>query len=463
MRDRLAAGMVIDGFVLDEQLPSGGMAQLWAVSRPEESTPLIMKVPLIGDSDNPVPIVGFETEQMILPRLAGPHVPRFVAAGAFEILPYIVMERIAGATLKARLAELPLPWAEVVEIGIKVATALHDLHRQHVVHLDVKPSNVMFRETGEAVLIDYGFARHEHLPDLLAEEFREPFGTTAYMAPEQVLQDRRDPRSDLFALGVMLYFLATGKRPFGIPRGRQIRKRLWRDPVPPRAINPDCPPWLQEVILHCLEIDPDARYDTGAQIAMDLKNPEQIILTQRAERLRQDTGLMAVRRWFRARRSKPVVPPISTHLAQAPIVLAAVDLTPGHDDLSEAQRVFVKRILSIEPGARIACVNVLKTSRLAIDILEDAEGRSLHVQRLVELRHWGTPLAVPADRITFSVIESPDPAGALIDYARRNSVDHIVIGARASSTLRRYLGSVSSQVVAEAPCSVTVVRVPRAG
>ena len=120
--------------------------------------------------------------------------------------------------------------------------------------------------------------------------------------------------------------------------------------------------------------------------------------------------------------------------------------------------MMIGRILSIEGEARIACVNILKTSRLAVDILEDEEGRSLHVQRLVQLRHWGASLEVPKERITFSVLGAPDPAAALVDYARHNNVDHIVIGARASSALRRYLGSVSSRVVAEAPCSVTVVR-----
>jgi hypothetical protein len=121
----------------------------------------------------------------------------------------------------------------------------------------------------------------------------------------------------------------------------------------------------------------------------------------------------------------------------------------------------VRRILSLESEARIACVNVLKTSRIAVDILEDEEGRSLHVQRLILLWHWGVSLDVPEERITYSVLEAPDPAGALVDYARHNNVDHIVLGARASSALRRYLGSVSSRIVAEAPCSVTVVRTQR--
>jgi nucleotide-binding universal stress UspA family protein len=273
------------------------------------------------------------------------------------------------------------------------------------------------------------------------------------------LQDRADPRSDLFALGAMLYFFVTGERPFGNPRGGQIRRRLWRDPVPPRALAPDCPPWLQEVILRCLEIDPDDRYATAAQLALDLENPEQIRLTERAERLERDGGVKTFRRWLKARKAQPLeTPNIAGQLSRAPIVLAAVDLSPGNEDLAESLRMMIGRILSIEGEARIACVNILKTSRIAVDILEDEEGRSLHVQRLVLLRHWGASLDIPKEQITYSVLEAPDPASALVDYARHNNVDHIVIGARASSALRRYLGSVSSRVVAEAPCSVTVVR-----
>src|SRR5215212_5666603 len=403
--------MVIDGFELQEHLGTGGMAQLWTVAREGDPTPLVMKIPLLLDSDDPLPIVCFETEQMIMPRLAGPHVPRFVATGSLDPMPYVVMERIPGESLKSRLDEVPLPWPEVVTIGAKVAHALHDLHLQHVIHLDIKPSNVMIRDTGEAVLIDYGFARHERLPDLLAEEFREPFGTTPYMAPEQVLQDRSDPRSDLFALGVMLYFLVAGERPFGTPRGRQIRDRLWRDPVPPRALNPECPPWLQEVILHCLEVDPRDRYATAALLALDMEHPDQVRLTARARRVGRGSGLQLLRGWVEARRAKALPPStVSGQLQQAPIVMAAVDLSPGNDELAEALRRLVKRVISLEPGARIACVNVLKLSRLAVDILEDAQGRSLHVQRLVQLKSWGESLDLPPHRITFSILEAADPA-----------------------------------------------------
>ncbi len=97
-----------------------------------------------------------------------------------------------------------------------------------MVHLDIKPSNILFRDTGEAVLVDYGLARHLELPDLMDEEFRLPYGTAPYMAPEQILGVRSDFRSDLFALGVLMYFFSTGRRPFGDPqRMNGLKKRLW--------------------------------------------------------------------------------------------------------------------------------------------------------------------------------------------------------------------------------------------
>ena len=96
----------------------------------------------------------------------------------------------------------------------------------------------MFRESGEAVLIDYGLSHHNHLPDLLQEEFRVPYGTAPYMAPERLSGVRDDPRSDIFSLGVLLYFFTTGERPFGESETmRAMRRRLWRDPYPPRQLK----------------------------------------------------------------------------------------------------------------------------------------------------------------------------------------------------------------------------------
>jgi protein-serine/threonine kinase len=474
----LAAGQVIDGWQLQEKLHTGGMAFLWSVQpvAGPQAPPLppggagrrwIMKVPRIKGGEDPATIVGFEVEQMILPALHGPHVPLFAARGDITRQPYIVMERIEGPTLRPRLDAAPLAIEEVADIGIRVATALHELHRQHLVHLDVKPSNIMQRADGTAVLVDFGLSHHDRLPDLLDEEFTLPIGTGPYMSPEQVQYVRNDPRSDLFALGVMLYHFTTGQRPYGAPETvRGLRRRLWMDPLPPRCHRADCPPWLQEVILKCLEVQPEQRWQSGAQLALALQNPSQLPLTARAERRRAGGPIRRLQRWFSAAGAEPAAAAplgVASQVARSPIIAAAVDVDNAAPELLERLRETVRRIVLTEPGARLACLSVMKTARIGMDERLDATGQSLHVRQLVGLRHWARPISRQLDlgegRLTFHVLEAPDVAAALIDFTERNHVDHLVMGARGNSALRRYLGSVSSPVVAQATCTVTVVRV----
>jgi len=455
-------GLVLDGYVLEEKIHQGSMAEIWRVRRPEGADPLVMKIPSFRDGDDPAALVGFEVEQMILPTLSGIHVPRFVAAGDWSTQPYIVLEHLAGPSLRARVDDAPLPPREVASYGARIADALHDLHGQHVIHLDVKPSNVMFREGGAAVLIDFGLSRHDRLPDLLAEQFRLPIGTGPYISPEQIAQIRNDPRSDLFSLGVVLYYLATGQRPFGNPTSvRGLRQRLYRDPVPPRARNPECPPWLQEVILRCLEVAPGTRYQTAAHLAFDLQHPEEIPLTARSSRLARDGALTVLKRRLRTHGEEPDLGRSAAgQISRAPLVAVALDLSQGSEALLEALLLTTRRVLETEPGARLACLTVLKTSRIAMDSTLNAQGRSVRVQLLVELRHWARPLGLGVGRVTHHVLEAPDPGSALVEFAAANHVDHLVVGSRGSSTLRRYLGSVSSRVAAEATCTVTVVKAP---
>ena len=449
----------IDGFTVGEMLHEGGMAVLHRVTHPDHDMPLLMKVPRLREGEDPAAIVSFEMEQMIMPRLSGEHVPRFIAQGGFEAQPYIVMERIQGDPLSRRLRDLPLPAEEVATIGAAVADALDDLHHQHVVHLDVKPANILFREDGTAVMVDFGLAHHEQLPDLMAEEFRLPYGTTPYMAPEQALGLRSDPRSDIFALGALLYQLATADLPFGEPQHlKGVKRRLWRDPVPPRRKRPNIPPWLQEVILRCLEVEPDRRYPTAAQLAFDLRHAEQVALTDRALKMRRDGFLTVLRR--RLRRAEPERRAIGTvrHVQAAPILAVAVDFSEAADGVSPTLRFQVQKMLASRPNARLACLNVLKSALLSIDTTLDDQGRNRHVQRLVELQHWARPLGLDEGRVTFHVLEGADVADAILDYLRANGVDHLVMGARENTLSRRLLGSVSGKVAAEAPCSVTVMR-----
>ncbi|WP_395540055.1 universal stress protein [Neotabrizicola sp. sgz301269] len=456
-------GLVIDGFTLGAQLHKGGFATIWDVTHPEIAIPMVMKVPTILDGDDGPTIVGFEVEQMIMPRLSGPHVPRVMGIGDFDAMPYIVAERIDGDSFLKTFARAPLPLSDLIEIMARMVQAVADLHRQQVIHLDLKPENFLQRPSGEMVLVDYGLSRHELLPDLLAEEFQIPMGSYPFIAPEQYLRCRDDPRSDIFALGAMTYVLATGAYPFGKPEKLSgVRRRLWRDPVPPRALRPELPEWLQEIILKALEVDPLRRTQTAAQMAFDLANPGQVKLTDRARKLKRDSLLTVFDRWRVVRRLKKFTLPetLREPRPSVPIIVVAVDLSPEGEKLADQLRAQVRRMLVTEPDARIACVNVIKTARIGIDQMTDASGTHLHVARLVALRHWGEGIDLPEERLTFTVLEGSDPGQVIIDHAAANHVDHIVMGARGHSTTRRYLGSVSAQVVAEAHCSVTVIRRP---
>ncbi|MBV9459664.1 MAG: universal stress protein [Bradyrhizobium sp.] len=453
-------GAVLDGFTIGECVHHGGMATLWTVTHPDIAAPLLMKIPRVAEGEDPAAIVSFEMEQMILPRLKGPHVPAWFATGDFAKQAYVVIERLPGTTLYKRLPDLPLGYEEARATAGKIATALADLHRQDVVHHDIKPSSIMFRESGEAVLIDYGLSHHNHLPDLLQEEFRVPFGTAPYMAPERLNGVRDDPRSDLFSLGVLLFFFTTGVRPFGETETlRGMRRRLWRDPHPPRWLKSDYPPWLQEIVLRCLEIDPAKRYPTASQLAFDLGHPDQVRLTAHAERMKRDPWTMV---WHRRFKQGVAIPKpksdIAAQLASSPIVAVALDTFEGSDQMNTALRHTAERILATLPSARLACVNVLKLGRLTIDRTLDELGHNKHVDRLVALKHWASPLKLDEHRLTVHVLEAIDPASAVLEFAAVNQVDHIIIGAHEQSGMLARLGSVSSRVASEARCTVTVVR-----
>jgi nucleotide-binding universal stress UspA family protein len=453
---QLTAGMLIDGFRLEQRVHRGGMADIWRVSRGDIDFPIVMKAPLLDFEGDISLLVGFEVEQMIMAELTGQHVPRFVANGDFAVQPYIVMEYIAGPTLQQNLNMLV---ERIAVAGAELAAAVSDLHDQAVLHLDLKPANILFRPSGAAVLIDFGLSRHERLPDLLEEQFHRPTGTAEYMAPEQLYRVRSDRRSDIYTLGVILYQLATGVLPFGVPaRMRKVRRRIWRDPVPPRALRPEIPPSLQEIILKCLEPVPDLRYTRAEDLMFDLRHPDLVVLTERAARLQQaDFRTRFGRRMRAAATARKILASATRAPPRAPVILVAVSLRAGLQEVRQALLEASASVLANMPGARLACVNVMPTSLIAIDENVDATGENVHVQRLVELRNWAKPLQLPKGKITYHLLESRNVAAAILDFARVNKVDHLIIGAPTALGSR---GKVSARVTADAPCTVTTVRAP---
>lgn len=454
-------GSVIDGFTLTERLASGTMASLWRATHPDHDKPLVMKIPILDPGADVSMIVGYETEAMIHKRLTGPHVPRFVAEGDLARIPFIAMEFVAGTRLAETIQAAPLPIAETIRIGIAIAVALADLHRQKVAHLDLKPQNVMMAQA-KAVLLDFGLSRHAELPDLLGEESSAPMGTAAYIAPEQVLGDRSDPASDIFALGCILYQMATGEEPFGRPATLPgLKRRLYHAPRPPRAIRPETPAWLEEIILRCLEVDRSRRYADAAKVAFDLRHPEQVVVARhRRSTAPPGLGKRMLARFQKRDEAEILGPPTRERRKAGPsIILVAVDLSGEYDQLAEAILAETRRLLAAREDSWLACLTVLRTEIIRETQSVDEHGRSAYINRLVALKDWARPLHLHEDRVSYHVIEAVSAADAILNYADHNDIDHIVLGARSSSAVRRHLGSVSTKVVAEAHCSVSVVRV----
>ena len=459
----LVPGTEIAGHRVIEKFHEGGMAALYRVFAPDGAERLL-KLPKLGFGSHPSCFVGFEVEQITLSRLSGPHVPRLFASGEHEGSPFLICEHLGTDSLAARIENAPLPPAETARLGAALAVALSAIHRQGVVHHDLKPSHVFFRPGGEAALIDFGLACHGQLPDLVQDEADKPLGTPAYISPEQLRGRRCDPRSDIYALGIMLYAMATGRLPFGSPPGLAgTNRRLYFDCRPPRHVNADCPDWLQEIILHCLEADAEQRYGSAAQLANDLAHPEQVVVGERGRRRRPAAWHATLLRGLRYLFGRPTTTTglsPATQLTRAPHLLVAVDTAHADDPLQHALRQSVKQLAVAAPHWRITCITVLDPSLLAA--MEDAPevGRSAHTDTLIALHHWARPLELPMDRMRFHVLEGGDAAARIVDYARTQHMDQVVIGARGSSHLRRLLGSVSARVASEAPCTVTVVRVP---
>jgi nucleotide-binding universal stress UspA family protein len=461
--DSVQTGSEIDGFRLGEVMHVGSMASIYRLTGPQGELPLVIKIPRLGGGERAVNVIAFEVCRMVLGALAqGSSHPTLVAFGDVETTPYLVMEYIAGARLHEWVQRAPIAADEIARLGSALALALHEIHLQDVVHLDLKPTNVLYRQDGHATLVDFGLAHHSHYPDLLAEELRFPVGNWVYMAPEQVLGVRCDPRSDIYALGGLLYELATGRTAHGHPRStRELRRRLHREPIPPRALLTSTPPWLQEVILRCLEIDARDRYASAADVAFDLANPAQVEVSERGTRERATGWSTRARRWLRARRFEPApCPPPSVTIGPASIVMVALAADDADAPLAESMRDATHRLIAADAKCRIACVTAVPPSTALSGERYEETATGRHIKHLVELRRWARPLQLPEERVTYHVLESDRLAGALIDYAKLNEVDQILIGAPREGSARLFRG-VSEQVVADAPCTVTVVR-PRA-
>jgi eukaryotic-like serine/threonine-protein kinase len=280
-------GDTISHFRIIEKLGAGGMGVVYKAL----DTRLDRAVALKFLPDNMVQdkqaLERFRREAHAASALTHPGICTIYDIGEDDHRPFIAMEFIDGQTLRQHIHGQPLALEEILELGIQIADALDVAHAEGIIHRDIKPSNVFVTKRGQAKVLDFGLAKlvPKDMLQMSGEDSASTrttqdevsivgiiSGTPAYMSPEQVRGDDLDRRTDIFALGLLLYEMATGKQAFnGRTGGAIIEAILTRKPVKVRAANPQIPPQLEEIINKCLEKDRNLRYPAAGAVKADLQ------------------------------------------------------------------------------------------------------------------------------------------------------------------------------------------------
>lgn len=278
----ISAGTRFDHYEVLSQIGRGGMGEVWKARDTKLARFVAIKfIPAAWAADSHA-VERLRIEARATSSLNHPNICTIYDFREYEGHPLIVMELMTGETLGDRLNAAPFRTSEAVEIGIQVAEALVAAHRRGIIHRDIKPENIFLTEDGPVKVLDFGLAKR--VPQALGIETTTTVdskaltaaggaaGTISYMSPEQASGEELDGRTDLFSLGVVLYYCATGRPPFaGKTVGLVLSSILNRAPAPPISLNPEIPPRFQEVIFNCLEKDREFRYQSAEELRAELK------------------------------------------------------------------------------------------------------------------------------------------------------------------------------------------------
>ena len=281
---QLHTGDKLDRYEIQNVAARSGMASIFRATDERSGQTVAIKIPHPEMEADPVFYDRFLREQEIGEKLDHPNVMKVFPNGDHSQL-YMAMEWVDGRLLRQILNEQKkFPTERAVNLAVQIARALEYIHSKGVVHRDLKPENIMVNTMDGIKLIDFGIAANVGSKRLTFAKFSQTMGTPDYISPEQVKGKRGDARSDIYALGVMLYEMLTGKVPFtGANAFIIMNDRLLNNPMPPREIDPTITPQLQEIIYRAMERDPKQRYASAHEFALDLEHQDQVGVSERPE------------------------------------------------------------------------------------------------------------------------------------------------------------------------------------
>jgi serine/threonine-protein kinase len=278
-------GSELGHYRIAEKIGAGGMGEVYRARDEHLARDVAIKVLPPGTLTDASARKHFHKEALILSQLNHPNVATIHDFDTQQGVDFLVMEFIPGITLSEKVAAGPLPEKEVLRLGVQLAEGLAAAHGQDIVHRDLKPGNIWVTSDGRLKILDFGLARlrlpvTESATTESLSETQAMAGTLPYMAPEQLLGGEIDARTDLHAAGLVLYEMATGRYTFAeVERSQLIGAILRRPPRPPSNLNPGLSPELERIIGKCLEKEPENRYQSAKELAIDLRRLQTGVLS----------------------------------------------------------------------------------------------------------------------------------------------------------------------------------------
>jgi eukaryotic-like serine/threonine-protein kinase len=257
----LGARIRIPGINVLHLIGEGGTARVYLASRERDDEPLVVKILRSEVTANPKSLARFMEEYALVERIKSPHVARIYDHGTSAEHAYLVMEFFEGGDLQQRLGGKALPPAESLRMFRQLMMALGDIHEKGVLHRDLKPQNLMFRDDGTLAIVDFGIAKHIDAVDMTGAG--EVLGTPRYMSPEQVQGKTLDLRTDIYSAGVLLFQMLTGKHLFEGDSAVEVALQHLNTPAPPL---PDALVEYQRLLDKLLEKDRDARFRNADEV-----------------------------------------------------------------------------------------------------------------------------------------------------------------------------------------------------